>query len=342
MKIASAQLQLSAQHEAHQEHQVSSSLRVWATPTQAEPARPQVSLSEQGLKQLQSENSQQVDATDDSLVSDALLFLRTIVEMMTGRRIKLIDSKDLSPSEAPSIEPAASGPQQAPPSRNSAGFGLAYDYQESYRETERMQFSASGQVSTADGKTISFNLNLEMARSYSESTSLSLRAGDAPLKDPLILNFGGTAAQLSDTRFNFDLDGDGTQENLRFVAPGSGFLVFDKNGDGVANDGSELFGASTGNGFAELAQLDEDGNGWIDENDGAFTQLRVWEMSPDGTSQMRSLLEANVGAISLAHVNTPFSIKNENNELEAQVKASGIFLQETGGAGTIQQLDLKV
>lgn len=70
-----------------------------------------------------------------------------------------------------------------------------------------------------------------MARSYTESVSFSLRAGDQRLKDPLVLDFGGPAAALSDVRFDFDLDGDGRKEQLPLLS-GSGFLAFDRN----AND----------------------------------------------------------------------------------------------------------
>jgi hypothetical protein len=43
---------------------------------------------------------------------------------------------------------------------------------------------------------------------------------------------------------------------------------------GRIDSGSELFGPATGSGFGELAALDGDGNGWIDENDDAFARLR--------------------------------------------------------------------
>ena len=61
-----------------------------------------------------------------------------------------------------------------------------------------------------------------------------------------------------------------------------------------------------------------------------------------GADTLRSLQEANVGAISLARVATPFDIKDQNNALQAQVRASGVYLQENGGVGSIQQVDLTV
>ncbi len=37
--------------------------------------------------------------------------------------------------------------------------------------------------------------------------------------------------------------------NIAFATGNSGFLAFDKNADGMINDGSELFGPESGNGF---------------------------------------------------------------------------------------------
>ena len=65
-------------------------------------------------------------------------------------------------------------------------------------------------------------------------------------------------AEVSDQTFYFDLDADGKEEEIS-VLNGSGYLALDKNGDGTINDGSELFGTRNGDGFADLAQYDEDG-----------------------------------------------------------------------------------
>jgi hypothetical protein len=180
-----------------------------------------------------------------------------------------------------------------------------------------------------------------MTRAYYEERHVSLRLGDAARPvDPLVLNFSGTAAQLTDQRFAFDLDADGHTEQINFVALGSGFLVFDRNQDGTINDGRELFGPTTNDGFAELATLDEDGNGWIDENDAAFAQLQLWSRDAKGNDQLQSLAAAGIGAIALSRLSTPFDLKNHANELLGQVRNTGIFLQEDGMAGTIQQIDL--
>ena len=54
-------------------------------------------------------------------------------------------------------------------------------------------------------------------------------------------------------------------DEINKLAAGQGFLALDKNEDGEINDGGELFGTRSGDGFGELAVFDEDCNGWIDE-----------------------------------------------------------------------------
>jgi hypothetical protein len=268
-----------------------------------------------------------------------LNLIRSMIEFMTGRKIRLFDAQALQASMA-RAEQAASMAQ--PPSQAmAAGYGIEYDYHESYSEVEQTHFAASGLVKTADGREISFQLELSMSRSYYEESNVSLRFGDAARKtDPLVLNFSGNAAQLTDQRFAFDLNSDGRTEQINFVAPGSGFLVFDRNQDGKINNGSELFGPGSGNGFAELALLDDDKNGWIDENDAAFSKLQIWTRDGSGQDQLQSLASAQVGAIALSHISTPFDLKTNDNQLLGQIRSSGIFLQENGVAGTIQQIDL--
>jgi len=344
MKIAGASLQMASSHAASRRHEVSESLRMWVgqrpgfAGEQAPPRLPEhdhVSLSEAGKAQAAEDDE---NATVDA--DPRLNLIRSMIERMTGYRIRIFDASDLQPAtETPAIQ--APPPAQAPASTPAAGYGIEYDYRESYTETEQTTFSASGTVTTADGRETSFSVNLAMSRSYHEESSVSLRLGDAARKiDPLVLNFAGTAAQLTDQRFAFDLDADGNDEQINFVTPGSGFLVFDRNGDGRINDGSELFGPTSGDGFQELAALDGDNNGWIDENDAAFDQLQVWTHDADGTDLRQSLIVAGVGAIALSRVDTPFDIKTDANHMLGHIRNSGIFLQESGTAGTIQQIDL--
>ncbi|MFB0936048.1 MAG: hypothetical protein QMB52_09755 [Propionivibrio sp.] len=209
------------------------------------------------------------------------------------------------------------------------------------REHESTAFSAAGTVRTADGKAIDFTLQLAMCRDYSCERSVR-QSGSLELRDPLVVNFAGNAAELSGQRFEFDLDADGTGESIPGLSAGSAWLAFDRNGDGRINDGSELFGTRSGNGFADLACLDEDGNHWLDEADSAFSSLSLWEKDGAGKDTLSSLREKGIGAIYLGSAQTPFALADADNEKHGYIRASGVYLREDGGVGSVQQVDLAV
>ena len=212
---------------------------------------------------------------------------------------------------------------------------------ERYHESEQTRFNAQGSVTTADGRTIDFKMTSQMQRQFYSESKIQIEKGFI-LQDPLVVNFGGEPATLTIDKVAFDLNSDGKSEDISFVGAGSGFLALDKNQDGLINDGNELFGTLSGNGFADLSQYDQDNNGWIDENDDVFSQLKVWHKTPQGLDELSGLLALNIGAISLQHIETPFSLKTDNNQTLGQVVSSGVFLSEDGKVGTIQQIDLAV
>jgi len=270
--------------------------------------------------------------------------LKALVEQLTGRRIQILEPGDLADQTNRTLEDAdtqapQTGPAQEPPA--SLGWGLEYQHTRSYYEYESTSFNASGTIQTSDGREISIDISLSMSREFYTDQTFAIRAGDA-LTDPLVVNFQGTAAELTQASFQFDLDLDGYEDQLRFVGPDSGFLALDRNADGTINNGGELFGARTGDGFAELAAYDEDHNGWIDENDAIYSRLRIWTLTKSGERQLFALGAKKIGAIYLGNVSTPFTIKDGNNTTLAQIRNSGIFVGTDGQVGTVQQLDMRV
>ena len=210
-----------------------------------------------------------------------------------------------------------------------------------HTEMEYTAFQSQGCVKTQDGREISFNVEVEMSRAFCEKYD-SLFVQDVPVTcDPLVLNLEGNIGQISDQKFLFDLNADGIEEEISFTEQGSGFLALDKNKDGEINDGSELFGTKSGDGFKDLAAYDEDGNGWIDENDSVFDDLSIWTLNEEGEKVQISLLKADVGAIYLGNASTEFSLKNEETHAtNGIIRSTGVFLKESGGAGTVQHIDL--
>ncbi len=276
-------------------------------------------------------------ASEEDRQRQLLLMLESMIarmlEFITGeRRVTIGDLRETLPAED-SIGPAT-GPR-------TTEIVWTTETTESIREHERTDFASTGKVQTADGRTLDFKLELGMCRDYScERKTVTVEK--AVLRDPLVINFDGKAAELSGKCFAFDLDCDGTSESIAALASGSAYLAFDANDDGRINDGSELFGTKSGNGFADLARFDLDGNRWIDENDDVFARLRIWAPDGEGQDALSTLAQRSVGALYLDSVETPFSLTDSENRLLAQVRASGVYLREDGGVGTLQQVDLAV
>jgi hypothetical protein len=202
-----------------------------------------------------------------------------------------------------------------------------------------LSFSAKGSVRTADGRTLEFALAMGMRRQESSETSVLLQAGDAARKkDPLVVNFGGTAPRLAERATEFDLDADGATDSVHFATGGSAFLARD-SGTGLV-DGSNLFGPSTGDGFAELAAWDSDKNGWIDAGDPVWADLRLWNRDESGQDWVWYLDQKGIGAISLASAATPFTLKDESGRETGSMARTGVWIGESGAVGTVNHVDL--
>lgn len=271
--------------------------------------------------------------------------LIALIEYLTGKPVQLMDTQDLQNiARSDDIEDAAAPRVPASePTAQAQPFSLYYEHTHRVEEHESAHFHAKGVIQTADGKQITFSIELAMERSYVEETRFELQIGAARKReDPLVINFSGTAAQLQDQRFAFDLKADGSTVNIPLLAPGSGYLVFDHNGDHIVNDGTELFGALSGDAYADLAALDTDRNGWIDQNDEAFEHLSLWLPDADGNGKLISLKDAGVAAISTSSIATPFELRGHNNSDLGAVRATGLYLSTADTVGTTQQIDLSV
>ncbi|MES2039053.1 MAG: VCBS repeat-containing protein [Pseudomonadota bacterium] len=374
MKIASSDISLSSQHAATTTLETQEKLRAWIGkerpdfegrnangPANFRNASSNVQISDAGKAAqfapplppaVPASSAAPTDAvqqaSDEAENDPRIQLIKYIIELMTGRKINSLSSADIQSDAAapatqataqPAQPPADAAAQNAPPAQK--GWGVEIDRHQSYTETEQTTFHSTGKIVTADNKEISFDLSFELSRSYHEESSSSVRLGDAKKVDPLVINFSGNSAQLTSQKFAFDLDADGKKENVSFVQ-GAGFLALDKNNDGKINNGSELFGPGTGNGFSELAAYDSDGNHWIDESDAIYQKLKVWTKDGAGHDQLQTLKQANVGALYLGNATTEFDLKNTQNQSDGQIRASGIWLSEDGKAHSLQQVDLSV
>lgn len=248
------------------------------------------------------------------------------LESLMGKKVNLSFLKKLEQGNA-------TEPQRV-------GWGIDYSYEKSEIKEEQVNFSASGSIKTKEGKKIEFSFAYSMQSRSQSHESIHLKAGDA-LIDPLVVNYGSSVVNIANVKHEFDLDLDGQSDTFSFVGTGSGFLALDKNKDGKINNGSELFGPKSGNGFNELRAYDSDKNNWIDENDAVFEQLLLWTKDEAGEENLFRLSDKDIGALYIGSVSTEFDL-NVNNQIQGKVKESSIYLKEDGKVGSVQEIDLVV
>ena len=157
--------------------------------------------------------------------------------------------------------------------------------------------------------------------------------------DPLILDLNGNGKiDLTSTSngVHFDHDANDISFKSSWVDKEDGLLVYDRNNNGIIDNGTELFGnftriasANTNSsayeniddanknnnnlqtnnttlakhGYEALANLDSNNDGVIDINDKDFNKLRIWQdINKDGVSQtneLKTLDELNIKSLNL-------------------------------------------
>lgn len=271
--------------------------------------------------------------------TDAVESAKPAIEIMTkaltGRNITLTNLYTKSVEERSSNLPIQRSQQDL---QQESIMRISTSY--IHKERESISIASSGTIKTQDGMEISFNLLLEMQRGLVREEQ-EVTIGDARLlTDPLVINLSGGAPELSESLFSFDIDSDGAKDKIHSLGKGTGFLAFDRNGDGQINNGTELFGPSSGNGFSDLSALDQNNDGWIDENDDAFSKLVIWTRDENGESKLTDLESAGIGAIFTGSADSEFSLTGKDGQTDGMMRKTGIYVKNSGEVQNIFQMDL--
>jgi len=114
---------------------------------------------------------------------------------------------------------------------------------------------------------------------------------------PIVIDLNGNgissiAAEFSNVKF--DVTGDKVADKVGWLSGEDAFLAVDRNGNGLIDDVSELFGGlRRGEGFAELSQFDSNFDKILDSQDKKFNQLLLWQdKNVDGVTDSGELSAA--------------------------------------------------
>ncbi|WP_215777896.1 hypothetical protein [Paludibacterium sp. B53371] len=352
MQIRSFSLDMAAQH-SQMSRQSSTLTRLSAGPspelsvesawqTGASTQRSQISTASTASPAAASSTAGSAqEMADDSSIPPLLNLAKMILEKVMGVHFSLYHGKlqpDPSTDNAEATTTPAA-PNTTPANREQSGWLITRQHTQ---EQEQSSFQANGSITTADGQVFAFQLNSSLQRSF-EQTSESVRRLNAHGSiDPLMITLPRDETRFSGASVKFDLQANGQLVDLPFASQG-GWLVWDKNHDGKMTDGRQLFGPQSGNGFADLARQDSNHDQVIDSSDPVFADLKVWTgMDSQGKAQLASLSSLQIGAILLPSIDTPFSLRDSDNQSQGEVRRSGVYLTEQGQAGLISQVDVSV
>ncbi|WP_217266698.1 XkdQ/YqbQ family protein [Paenibacillus tianmuensis] len=162
-------------------------------------------------------------------------------------------------------------------------------------------------------------------------------------KDPIVMDLDGDGLETVgiEKRVFFDHDGDGKSSLTGWVGPDDGLLVRDLNGDGVINNGTELFGeyallkdgSRSQSGYDALSELDDNGDGTIDKNDAGFAQLKVWKDSnSDGKSAPNELF--TLPDLGITAIHTKYYDIGSGNESNSNILVrESSYTKQDGSSG---------
>ena len=120
--------------------------------------------------------------------------------------------------------------------------------------------------------------------------------------DPLVLDLTGAGINLTSVAGSaayFDFTGSGIPAQTAWIGSGEGILVL-APADGKTVTAANMLGAYSGNGFADLAALDSNGDGVINASDSAYSSLRIWVSADGSTGELYTLAQLGITAINVS------------------------------------------
>lgn len=201
------------------------------------------------------------------------------------------------------------------------------------------QALTSEEMSASLARRNSYELNLKFKQTVTEEGRIGISLEELGVKkvDPLVLDLSGEGVQLTEAGKGafFDITADGKLDSTAWVKGNTALLTYDRNGNGIIDNGSELFGDQNGaaDGFAELAKYDDNGDKKISFLDPVFKALKLYrDLNGDGkmsSNEFNTLNELGIKALNL-NFNRDSKDINGNSLI-----LNGSFEREDGSTGQL-------
>jgi hypothetical protein len=257
--------------------------------------------------------------------------IQSMFKAITGEDLQLFAPQAL---EGQAEQVSVQQPSQAPNQTDTRDTGSVYRQSLSYFEAQTFTFDAKGSINTKDGQSVSFSVSLSMSRIFYAETDTTLRTTEAANAEPLIVNYAGSAAELTATHFEFVLDANGSQGQINRSGTQTPGAIPEQTGDSL-----ESRGAATDH-IESPAIKETKNNRLIGLANAIYQQLRIWQRHADGSQQLLALGEKNIGALYLGHLTNPLQSKTEQNSpVLSEVADSSMSLQQNTRTETVQQIN---
>lgn len=204
---------------------------------------------------------------------------------------------------------------------------------------QQSQALTTEEMSASLARRNSYELNLKFRQNTSVEERIGISLEELGIKkvDPLVLDLDGNGIQLTEAGKGaiFDVTADGKLDNTAWVKGNTALLTYDRNGNGVVDNGNELFGDQNGaaDGFEELGKYDTNGDRKITILDPIFKALKLYrDLNGDGKmskNEFSTLSELGIKALNLNFMRTSADINGNSLIL------NGSFEREDGSTGQL-------
>jgi hypothetical protein len=282
-------------------------LQLWKEQSRLKTRDDMISLSREARKTLSHlcKDCRETDVMGSQFDPKSLL-LKTIIADFIDKAVKKLRTNEFPDTSKDSTAPISPGQSQDGKEVQLIGQNLSLDAHYLYAEMETISFTVNGVVKTADGQEISFELNLNIEKTLLIEKDINIQTEDGNSTDPMIVNFSGTAAQLTSFSFEFEFESDDNNCGS-FRRPGWGHIRFG----------------------ADIKRL----------YDAFRAVMRTLKQADLGN--LAETHEKKPGdSMGLQGMQLPFKVDNLQFDIETIMMKNSMYLHEDGNAGSTQQINL--